>query len=73
MKNSCPLQWEPDFSIRVRTDGRETTISANKAGLQSLASHLLQLAEGKPGDHLHLDEHNSLEDGSTELIIERID
>ena len=73
MKNTSPLQWEPDFSIRVHTNGKETIISANKAGLQSLANHLLQLAEGEPGDHLHLDEHNSLEEHSTELIIERID
>jgi hypothetical protein len=38
----------------------------------SLANHLTALADGMPGDHIHYDENNALEEGSTELIIERI-
>ena len=30
------------------------------------------LADGVPGDHIHYDEHNSLKDGSAELVIERM-
>ena len=49
----------------------EVTISANREGLLSLASQLKTLAEGMPGDHIHYDEHNSLEKGSWEMIIEK--
>jgi len=27
------------------------------------------LAEGEPGDHIHYDEHNSLEEGSAEFVV----
>ena len=66
------LHWQPDSKITVHTDHDEVTISANKPGLLSLAHHLTALANGAPGDHIHLDEYNSLEDNSTELIIENI-
>jgi hypothetical protein len=39
--------------------------------LLSLAKHLTALADGEPGEHVHYDEFNSLEEGSTEIIIER--
>ena len=38
----------------------------------SLAKQLTALADGAPGDHIHYDEHNSLEEGSAEMIIERV-
>ena len=66
------LKWIDGCSITFRMDGSSAILSANKAGLLSLASHLITLAEGKPGDHIHLDSYNSLEDGSDELIIEQI-
>ena len=49
------------------------TLRCNQAGLQTLARHLLTLAQaGIPlGSHLHLDSSNGLEDGSAEIIIER--
>lgn len=65
------ISWEDNFFIRVGIQDGATVISANKAGLQSLIKHLHTLAEEPPGSHIHLDEHNALEDGSTELIIER--
>ena len=54
------------------TDG-EVVISANREGLLSLAEQLTALAEGVPGDHIHYDDDNSLEEGSAELIIERVE
>ena len=65
------FEWESGFSIGVRADNGEVVISANKAGLISLANHLMALAEA--GGHFHLDEHNSLEPHSCELIVERME
>jgi len=67
------VRWEDGFEIRSSIREDEVTISANREGLISLANILLDLAEGVPGDHIHLDEHNSLEDGSVDLILERVD
>lgn len=52
----------------------EVVISANREGLISLANHLLNLAQTDVpcGTHIHLDENNSLEDGSQSIIIEKI-
>jgi hypothetical protein len=68
-----PLDWEHGFEIAVESSG-ECVIRANKAGLVSLARILLTLAldEVEPGAHVHLDDMNSLEDGSAELVIERM-
>ncbi|MBP5330970.1 MAG: hypothetical protein J6Y89_03880 [Lachnospiraceae bacterium] len=66
------IDWIDGFKIMVSVENNEIVISANKEGMMSLAKHLTELAEGAPGDHIHYDEHNSLEDGSKELIIERI-
>ncbi len=65
-------KWVDGFEIRTSTREGEVTISANREGLLSLASILVDLAEQDPGSHVHLDEHNSLEDGSVELIIQRV-
>ena len=64
------LNWENGFEITVETnDCGEVVISANAAGLRSLAGHLMALAEEDPGAHIHLDPYNSLEEGSSELIL----
>lgn len=65
------INWIDGFEISVNHDNDEVVISANREGLLSLAGQLAALAEGEPGDHIHYDEHNSLEEGSVELIIER--
>ena len=65
------INWIDGFEISVNHDNDEVVISANREGLLSLAGQLTALAEGEPGDHIHYDEHNSLEKGSAELIIER--
>ena len=64
--------WEDDFVISTVANGSSIKISANKEGLVSLAKHLLTLAEMPAEGHLHYDDINSLEDGSIELIIDKI-
>ena len=66
------VKWVDGFSITVKEDNGIVTISANREGLQSLAGQLATLADGVPGDHIHYDEQNSLEEGSAEMIIERV-
>ena len=65
------IEWVDGFEIRVSIENGEAVISANKEGLISLAKHLTALAEETPGSHIPYDQCNSLEDGSTELIIVR--
>lgn len=67
------LRWEDNFSIAAHVDeDGVVVISANREGLMSLANLLHSLAAEPSGAHVHLDEHNSLEDGSREVIIERV-
>ena len=56
--------------ISVNALGNEVAIRANKSGLISLARHLLTLVQDSvpKHSHIHLDEYNSLEEGSAELI-----
>ena len=68
------FKWEDGFTIdtRIEEDGA-IVVSANAAGLQSLANHFLALADDvTKGAHFHLDEFNSLEGHSVELIVEKI-
>ena len=66
--------WESGFEIQVSGNETEVSISGNREGLISLAIQLLTLAqENVPsGTHFHLDQYNSLNDGSTELVISKI-
>ena len=67
------LKWEDGFSIAVNIRDNTVTLSANREGLLSLANHLMTLAQDPyQGAHLHLDQYNSLEENSAELIIEKI-
>jgi len=59
------------FEIKAAAENSEIVISANREGLLSLAKHLTALADGVPGDHIHYDAYNSLEEGSTDIIIVR--
>lgn len=65
--------WEPDHRITVKTHDGDIVIRANTAGLVSLARVCLALAqEAVPvGHHVHLDEHNSLEEGSETVVFEK--
>lgn len=68
------LKWESGFSIHVQNEDKAVVITGNKAGLISLARHLLTLAQDKvlEGAHIHFDEYNALEDHSLDLIIQKI-
>jgi hypothetical protein len=67
------ISWNNGYEISVSHDNGVTIIRANKEGLISLATQFLTLAqENVPvGTHVHYDDTNSLEDGSSELIVER--
>ncbi|MBO9203263.1 MULTISPECIES: Imm32 family immunity protein [Niastella] len=67
-------KWEDGFEIKAVSDNGAIIITANKEGLTSLANHLLNLAQDiiPARYHLHFDVSNSLQEGSTELIIEKI-
>lgn len=65
------INWRGGFEIAVKTNGGEVTVTANKEGLLSLAQQMTALAYEAPGSHIHYDEHNSLEEGSAHLIIEK--
>ena len=65
------IEWIDGFEIKTAAEKGEIVISANREGLLSLAKQLTALAEGVPGEHIHYDENNSLEEGSADLIIER--
>ena len=65
------IEWVEGFEIRVRIVNGAAVVSANREGLLSLSRQLATLAEAAPGCHIHYDEHNSLEEGSAELIVEK--
>ena len=66
------IEWIDGYRIAVTVEGNEVLISANIQGLLSLAKQLVALAKEEGGSHIHYDEYNSLEDGSVNLIIEKI-
>ena len=68
MKN----KWIDGSNLRTSIEDGTVVISANKEGLLSLAEQLTVLANEPPGSHIHYDEYNSLEEGSAEMIIERV-
>lgn len=66
------VEWLDGFVIKAVAEKGEIVISANREGLVSLAAHMVLLANEETGSHIHYDDANSLENGSAELIIERI-
>ena len=68
------LEWDYGFEIEAKKESSGVIIRANKAGLISLARHLLTLSQDSipEGYHIHLDDSNSLENDSCELIIEKM-
>lgn len=67
-------KWENGFDIETKVESGVINIVANKEGLISLANHLLNLAQSEvpSGYHLHFDEYNSLEEGSLDLVIQKM-
>ena len=73
--NGFKFEWENGFRLECEYDGYNTLIiKANSEGLISLARHLLEMSQVDvpSGTHIHLDESNSLTDGSNEIIIEKL-
>lgn len=67
------IKWEDGYTVKVSVDkGNTVLISANKEGLLSLAAQLRALANEDIGSHIHYDEYNSLKEGSSELITEKM-
>jgi hypothetical protein len=66
------VEWVEGFEIKTVSENGEIVISANREGMLSLAKQLMVLAEETPGDHIHYDDQNSLEEGSAEMLIERV-
>lgn len=66
------IEWNDGFAIHVAVDNNTVVISANREGLLSLARQLTALSEAESGSHIHYDAYNSLEEGSAEMIIERV-
>lgn len=64
------IKWDDGFSIATAVNNGAITISANREGLTSLARLLQSLADAPPGTHIHLDQYNSLDDNSPDLIID---
>ena len=64
------VEWVDGFKIEAVVEKDGIVISANRAGMLSLARQLTALADGVPGDHIHYDAYNSLEEGSADMIIE---
>jgi hypothetical protein len=64
--------YEKGSRIKISIELGKVVIKANKAGCLELAKHFLYLSQDKnlKGYHIHLDESNSLEDGSVETILE---
>lgn len=67
------IEWIDGFTIKVSVENDEVVISANREGLLSLAKQLSDMAEMDMGTHVHYDEYNSLEKGSAQLIIEKVE
>lgn len=66
------INWIEGFCIKIDANENEVVISANKEGLLSLAEICNTLASSDiKGEHVHLDQYNSLEDDSVELIISK--
>lgn len=72
-KRGFQFKWIDGFEIESSYDNSVINIVANKEGLVSLANHLLNLAQESipSGYHLHFDEHNSLEEKSIEIIVQK--
>ena len=66
------IPWGNGSQIAVKIQNDQILISANQEGLLSIAKQLSLLAKQARGSHIHYDTYNSLEDGSVDLIIEKI-
>lgn len=68
------FEWDEGFEIALDREGGEVVIKANVPGLISLARHMMTLAQRAVpvGSHLHLADGLELEEGSGDLIIDKV-
>ena len=68
------IEWEPDWRIAATVARDTIVLSADRAGLVTLAKHLLALAQDEvpAGAHLHYDAGEQLDDDSNPVVIERL-
>ena len=67
------ITWKEGFCIEVEINTNEVVISANKEGLLSLSEICKALANSDiPEEHIHLDQYNSLEADSVDLIVSKL-
>lgn len=68
------FDWIDNFTIKTSIEKNTIVIKANKAGLLSLSQMFIAMAsENTPaGFHIHLDDYNSLEENSVEIIFEKL-
>ncbi|MET7796738.1 Imm32 family immunity protein [Streptomyces decoyicus] len=64
--------WDDDFEMEMAVGPTEVVIKANRAGLTSLARHLLTLAQQgvHEGSHIHLTADQEIE-AQLDLVLER--
>lgn len=69
------LNWVDDHRIEVKIDNGEVVIFANRAGLESLANHIMTLAQSEVpnGRHFHLSGSAGLEETSVDLVLGKTD
>ncbi|WP_335937482.1 Imm32 family immunity protein [Streptomyces sp. PTD5-9] len=67
------FSWDEDFEIELDVGPAEVVIRGNRAGLTSLARHLLTLAQQgvHEGSHIHLTASQEIE-SEADLILERM-
>jgi hypothetical protein len=60
--------------VKITIEGEVCTLSSNREGLLSLAKSFIKLADDNVpiGCHYHLDHPVFMEEGSSELIVEKI-
>lgn len=66
--------WEDYFEIRCLIKDNSVCIEANKDGLISFARLMLEMAQDTIPEyyHFHLDGYTEFEEGSSELIVQKI-
>jgi hypothetical protein len=69
------LKWQADYRLCVVSGGQEVLITADAAGLRSLALHLLTLPQEHvpAGVHAHMEPGLELEDDSVPLVVEKFE
>ena len=69
------IQWKDNYHIDIEIQNSQVIIQANAEGLISMAMLFVSLADKNVpvNYHVHLDDTNSLEEHSIEMIIQKLD